>query len=104
MLVCTSWKSRPLTAAQVNRMMEVWAKVEASQAENSAFERVCWYINSDASGGFTVTKANDVDASTAWELEVSLALNEFLELESNIVLDLDTAMPAIEKGVERING
>lgn len=103
MLVCTSWKSRPLTAAQANRMMEVWAKVEASQAENSALERVCWYINSDSSGGFTVTKANDVDASIAWELEISLALSEFIELESKTVLDLDAAMPAIEKGIERIN-
>jgi hypothetical protein len=103
MLVCTSWKSRPLTAAQANRMMEVWAKVEASQAENPAVERVCFYIYSDATGGFTVNKANDVDAAIAWELEVSLALGEFLELESNLVLDLDAAMPAIEKGIERIN-
>jgi hypothetical protein len=30
-------------------------------------------------------------------------LSEFLELDSKIVLDLDAAMPAILKGIERIN-
>jgi hypothetical protein len=103
MLVCTSWKSRPLSAAQLNRMMEIWGKVEASQAENPSLERLCWYINSDSSGGFTVTKTTDVDAATAFELEVSIALSEFLELETHVVLDLDSALPAIQKGVERIN-
>jgi hypothetical protein len=103
MLVCTSWKSRPLTAAQANRMMEVWGKVEASQAEKADLERLCWYINTDGSGGFTVTKTTDVDAASAWELEVSLALSEFIELDTHVVLDLDAALPAIEKGIERIN-
>jgi hypothetical protein len=50
-----------------------------------------------------VTKTTDVDAATAFELEVSIALSEFLELETHVVLDLDSALPAIEKGVERIN-
>jgi hypothetical protein len=103
MLICTTWKSRQLSADQANRMMDRWGKVEASQAENPSVERVCWYIFGDGSGGFTVNKANDVDAATAFGLELSLALSEFLELDSKIVLDLDSAMPAILKGVERIN-
>ena len=103
MLICTSWKSRPLSAEQTNRMMERWAKVEAAQAENASVERVCWYLFSDGSGGFTVNKASDVEAATAFELETCLALSEFLDLETKVCLDLDTAMPSILKGVEHIN-
>jgi hypothetical protein len=104
MLVCTSWKQRPLSPEQVNRMMSSWGKLEAAQAENATIERLCWYISSDGSGGFTVNKIADSESAVAFELETSLALGEFLELESKIVLDLDTALPAILKGVERING
>jgi hypothetical protein len=103
MLICTSWKARSLAPDQMNRMMQTWGKIEAAQAENASVERLCWYLFSDGSGGFTVNKATDVEAATTFELEVALALSEFLELQSNIVLDLDTAMPAILKGVERIN-
>jgi hypothetical protein len=103
MLICTTWKSRQLSADQANRMMGRWGKIEAAQAENPSVERVCWYIFGDGSGGFTVNKATDADAATAFGLEVSLALSEFLELDSKIVLDLDSAMPAILKGIERIN-
>jgi hypothetical protein len=85
-------------------MMEVWAKIEAAQSENTSVDRVCWYITADGSGGFTVNKATDPEAASAFELEVSLALSEFLELRSDIVLDLETAMPAIEKGIARVNG
>jgi hypothetical protein len=38
----------------------------------------------------------------AFQLETSLALGEFLELDSRPVLDLDTAMPAIMNAMERI--
>lgn len=104
MLLCTTWKARPLSPEQSNRMMAVWGKIEANMAENSAVERQCWYLNSDGSGGMTVVKANDVEAATAFELETSLALGEFLEMDSKIVLDLDTAMPSILKGMEYVNG
>ena len=103
MLICTSWKQRPLTAEQTNRLLEVWGKIEADTAQNPNFERVCWYMFGDGSGGFTVNQANDVDAANAFGLEISLALGDFLELDSKIVLDLDTAMPAILKAVERLN-
>jgi hypothetical protein len=92
-----------MSPEQANRMMEVWAKIEAATAENTNLERVCWYITVDGTGGFTVSKASDADAASAFELEVSLALSEFLELRSDVVLDLETAMPAIEKGMARIN-
>ena len=104
MLICTSWKERPLSPEQTNRMMGVWAKIEAAMAENTSVERVCWYITGDGTRGFTVNKAVDVEAANAFGLEISLALGEFLELRSDVVLDLETAMPAIEKSMERING
>ncbi len=104
MLVYTSWKARPLTPEQARRMMQTWGKVEAAQAENPSVERVCWYLFGDGTGGFTVNKATDVDAATAFGLEISLALGEFLELDSRIVLDMDSAMPAILKGLEYDNG
>jgi hypothetical protein len=82
-------------------MMAIWGKLEASMAENSSVDRLCWYIHSDGSGGITVAKALDVEAATAFELETCLALSEFMELDTNVVLDLDTAMPAILAGMER---
>ena len=104
MLVCTTWKARPLSPDQASRMMQTWGKIEASTAENPSVERLCWYIASDGSGGMTVVKAVDPDAASAFELETGLALSEYLELESKVVLDLDTAMPAILKGMEYGNG
>ena len=94
-MVCTTWKARSLSPEQSQRMMDIWAKTEAKGAEDTSTERLCWYINSDGSGGVTVSKVNDADAAAALALETSLALGEFLELESHIVLDLDSAMPAI---------
>jgi hypothetical protein len=84
-------------------MMEIWGKTEAREAEDPTSERVCWFINADGSGGLTVSKVLDVEAATAASLETSLALSEFLELDSKIVLDLDEAMPAILKGMEYAN-
>lgn len=103
MLVCTAWKARQLSPEQSKRMMETWAKTEAAQAENPSMERVCWFIFGDGSGGFTVNKVTDAEAAVAFGLELSLALGEFLEFDSKIVLDLDSAMPAIMKGMEHIS-
>jgi hypothetical protein len=75
--------------------MEVWAKTEAAEAENPSVERVCWFVAADGSGGVAVTKVADADAVASLSLEVSLALGEFIELDSKVVLDMETAMPAI---------
>jgi hypothetical protein len=93
-----------MSPEQASRMMETWGKLEAKQAESSAAERLCWYLNIDGSGGLTVSKVSDVEAATALQLETSLALAEFLEIESTIVVDLETAMPAIEAGMAYGNG
>lgn len=85
-------------------MMQIWGKLEVAQASNPSIERLCWYINSDGSGGLTILKAIDVDAANAWGLEVTLALSEFLEFESKVVLDMDAAMPAILKAMEHASG
>ncbi len=103
MYQCMTWKQRPLSPERDNRMMEVWGKLEASMAENPNVERVCWFIYSDGSGGINIVKSHDVEAAAAFELEVSLALGEFIELESKIGVDLDTAMPTILKAMERIS-
>jgi hypothetical protein len=100
MLVCTTWKARPLAPEQSQRMMETWSKVETRTAENPAGERLFWYVAVDGSGGVTVSRVDDVDAFVAYELEVSLALGEFIEIDSKVVVDLDTAMPAITKALE----
>ena len=102
-MVCTTWKGRPLSPDQQKRMMETWGKIEASMAENTAVDRKCWYIYSDGSGGLTVVEAVEVEAATAFELETSLALSEFLEMDSRVVLDLDSAMGPIMKGMEYAN-
>lgn len=97
MLMCTTWKSRPLTPEQTARMMEIWGKTEGMEAESLDVERLCWYIAADGSGGVTVQRVNDTDAAAALALKTALLLGEFLELESKVVLDLDAAMsPIIE--------
>jgi hypothetical protein len=103
MLVCTTWKARPLSPEASQRMMAIWGKIEADEAANTHSERLCWYMNSDGSGGFTVSRMDDADAAMAAGLESTLALGEFLEFETRVVLDLETAMPAITAAMERIN-
>lgn len=85
-------------------MMAVWAKIEADTAGNPSVERLCWFVTTDGGAGFTVSRATDPDAAATFNLEISLALGEFLELESRPVLDLEAAMPAILAGVERSKG
>ena len=103
MLIGTTWKSRPLSREQTNRMMAVWGKIEADLEVNPSAERVCWFITADASAGVTVVRAVDADAAAAYNLEVAVALGEFLEIDSRPVLDLESAMPAILAGIERTN-
>jgi hypothetical protein len=103
MLVCTTWKARPLTREQTNRMMQTWGKLQAAMDENPSVQRLSWYIFDDGSGGITITKYLDVEAASAIALETSLALSEFLEFDSKVVLDQETAMPAILKAVEHVN-
>lgn len=104
MLICTTWKGRPLSSADAERMMAIWGKLEAEAETNTAADRMCWYISADGTSGFTVVKVNDPDAAAASGLETTLALSEFFEFESRIVLDLESAMPAIMKGLERAKG
>jgi hypothetical protein len=101
MLMCTTWKARPLSPDQMDRMMAVWGKMEADNAANPQSERLCWFIFGDGSGGFTVDKFADTDEAMAFGLETSLALGEFLELDARPVLDLETAMPAIMAAMGR---
>jgi 3-oxoacyl-[acyl-carrier-protein] synthase III len=102
MLTCTTWKARAITPEQSSRMMDVWGKLEAATEENSAIERICWFIFADGSGGVTVERTDDPETAIAFGLETSLALGEFLELDSRVCLDLDSAMPAIIASMDRI--
>ena len=103
MLVCTTWKARPLSPEQSERMMAVWGKTEAKEAEGSSAERLCWYINADGSGGVTVSRVADAESAISLMLETSLALGEFIELDSRIVMDLDAAMGPITNAMELIS-
>lgn len=103
MYICTTWKTRPLTPEQTNRMMATWGKQEAAAAANPSSERVCWFISVDGTSGVTIDKVKDAEAAIAAGLTQSLALGEFLELTSSIVLDLEGAMPSIMAAVEQIN-
>ena len=78
--------------------------IEADTAQNPDVERLCWYVYTDGSGGFTVDRVADNDSALAFGLEVALALEEFLEMETRPVLDLDAAMPAIAAATQRMNG
>jgi hypothetical protein len=102
MLICTTWKARPLSPEQSNRMMAVWGQLEAEQDAHPEVERLCWYLYADGSGGFTVADFKDDAAAHAWGLEQALALGEFLELDSRPVHDLESAMPAISAAMERV--
>ncbi len=104
MLLCTTWKSRPLDPETAERSMAVWGKIEADMAEHPGVERLCWYMFSDGSGGLTVNRFDDDDDARAFGLEISMALGSFIELESRPVLDLETAMPAIMNAMERMKG
>jgi hypothetical protein len=86
-------------------MMDTWGKLEAEQAEHPEIERLCWYLYGDGSGGLTVTRVgDDAAAAHAYGLETALALSEFLELDTRVVHDMDSAMPAIAAAVARMNG
>ena len=104
MLLCTTWKMRPLSPDGTTRMMETWGKLEAEQAERGGSERLCWFLFADGSGGLTVARVEDDAEAQAYALESALALGEFLELDTRPVLDLESAMPAIMAAVGRING
>lgn len=104
MLICTSWKARPLSPDQVDRMLAIWGKLEADVAENPKMERLCWYMYNDGTGGFSVSDVADDDEAHRFGVEMALSLGEFLELESRPVADLDTAMPAIAGAVQRMKG
>jgi hypothetical protein len=101
MLFCTTWKARPITVDQTDRMMGIWGKIEADMAARTDMTRQCWYVAADGSQGLLVVDTNDPAAAAAFNLEVSLALGEFLEFDTRPVLDLDAAMPAIAAAVER---
>jgi hypothetical protein len=104
MILITTWKSRPLSPDQFNRLMSLWGKLEQKVAADTSSERLCWYSYSDGSGGVTIDNVKDVEAALALELEQALSLGEFIELEAKLGVDLDAALPLILKAQEHANG
>jgi hypothetical protein len=100
----TTWKSRPLSPEQFDRLLKVWGKLEERSAADSSSERVCWFQFSDGSGGVTIDKVKDVEAALALGLEQSLTLGEFIELDTKIGVDLDASLPLIMKAQENARG
>jgi hypothetical protein len=103
-IAVTIWKARPLTPEQTNRMMSVWGKQQAQDAADPAWENVFWGLYADGSGGLAVARFADADKANARALEQCMALGEFLEIETKIVLDLEQAMPSIMTAVTAVNG
>jgi len=104
MILITTWKNRPIGPEQYNRLMNVWGKLEQKMAADSSSERIGWYSYSDGSGGLTIDNVRDVEAAMALGLEQALSLGEFVELDTKIGLDIDTALPQILKAQENANG
>ena len=104
MHLITTWKSRPLSPEQFDRLMTIWGKFEQRAAADTSSERVCWFQFSDGSGGITVDKVKDVEAALALGLEQSLTLGEFIELDTKVGVDLDAALPLILKAQENAKG
>ena len=104
MHLITTWKSRPLSPEQFDRLMSVWGKLEERTAADSSAERLCWFQFSDGSGGVTIDKVKDVEAALALGLEQSLTLSEFIEIDTKIGLDLESSLPMIMKAQENAKG
>ena len=83
--------------------MSVWGKLEERSAADPASERICWFSYNDGSGGLTIDKVADLDAALALGLEQSLSLAEFIELDTKIGVDLETALPQILKAQENVS-
>lgn len=83
MIIATASVVRPLTPEQSNRMLQTWAELEVRSAEDQSAERLCCYTAADGSSGATIEKVAGPEAAAAVQLE--------------------TAMPAVLKGMEHLN-
>ncbi len=72
MLVATTWRSRASSPDPFNRPVKVRGRLEEKAAKETGSERLRW----------------------------SLALMEFIELDSGIALDIDSAMPSVLRALE----
>ena len=104
MHLITTWKSRPLSPEQFDRLMTVWGKLEERTAADSSAERVCWFQFSDGSGGVTIDRVKDVESALSLGLEQALTLSEFIEIETKVGLDLESALPMIIRAQENAKG
>jgi hypothetical protein len=104
MLILTTWKNRPLSPEQANRMMVIWGKFEAKAATDPSSERVCWYLHADGTGGMAVDRIVDHAAATQSMAEAMISMFEFLEFDTKIVLELDQAMTSVLAAMELVNG
>ncbi len=102
MLVATKWKSRPMSPDDLSRMMETWGKLEADLATHPDVERLCWYAHADGTGGFTVSRVTDTDGAMAFYNEIIASMTEFIEVETELVIEMDTVMEVVPKLMERV--
>jgi hypothetical protein len=102
MLLKVAWKNRIADADALRRLMDTFAKFEADLPSMSALERLCWYIDADGGSGYSVFQVADADVAAAFVLESAVAFGEQLEIECRPVLDMEAAVGAIAKGLERL--
>ncbi len=96
MLTLTTWKSRPISPEQLTRMMGIWGQMEADLANSPGdLERLAWYQRVDGTGGLTITRSSDTDATNAYLFKYLVLLGEFLEFEIVTLLDMEQVMTAM---------
>ena len=100
MLICTTWKTRPLNAAQTSQFMERWGKIEADMEASPSIERIGFYMFGDGSGGLAISKVDE--AGLMLSLELGLALGEFVESDMRVIVDMESAAGAIANAVARV--
>jgi hypothetical protein len=101
MLYLTTFRPRPRTPEQIERMLAVWSKLEADVAARTDLERRFLYFDVSGSSGVEVAEVSDPDTALPFVYEAHVALSEFIDFETRPVLELDDAMPAILAAAER---
>jgi hypothetical protein len=104
MLYLTTFRPRPMTPEQFQRMLVVWTKIEADVAARTDLERRFLYFDVSGSSGVEVSELSDPDAALPFVYEAHVALSEFIDFETRPVLELEEAMPAVLAAAERAQG
>ena len=86
MLFITEYRLKPnQPKAEVKRLMDIFGQRGAAPGE------IAHYVRADATGGYTISDSEDLDAAYA----AALAYSEFMTVTINPVLKVDDAVGPI---------